>query len=168
MTRIVMVAYKMIRVLAVLMAILFTRTVNAAVTANSAILPQAPDRGIQKFTSASTPGTFTLLFTAGSNGSDCRGLIATSSDSISHQLTVELINSTTAYPLASINIGAAPTGGLSEVSLMSNQTVSGWAYDSPGNYVLRLVSGDTVNVTFATAITSGTTIQFFLTECGDY
>jgi hypothetical protein len=141
----------------------------AAVTANSVITAQTPNRGILQFTSSSSAGTYATLYTAGSNGSKCYGMQMTNSDSATHLVTVQLVNATVKY--GGVALTTVATAGFANAvppqSMMSAIVWPGLAVDSDGNPFIMLISGDTLQATFATAITAATVLNLQLT-CVDF
>lgn len=160
--------------LAVAVLLGLAASANAAVTANSPVTLQTPSRGTAQFTSSSSQGTYGTLYTAGSNGSRCEGLqINTNDPTATHLITIQLVNSTVKY-------GGPPTftlpvsGGAGQFIQQAIMATSGypgiWAglpTDSDGNQYLQMVSGDTLQVTFATAITAGDVVNLQIT-CSDF
>lgn len=149
---------------------------RAAFTSNSIIYPQTPiNRGILQFTSSSSAGTYGTLYTAGSNGSICNGMWTTNTDtSATHVLTVQVVNSSTKYGGVSVTTTEdAGFAGNAAQSLMSAVPPSltpvwvGLPVDSYGNSYLVLASGDTIQATFATAITSSDVVNLEV-SCADY
>ena len=135
-----------------------------AYTANSAILPQAFNRGVAKFIQGTdAPGTYKTLYTAGANADDVYGLIAVNNDGTAHLLTVEVVNSTTAYQSNAVTlpVNAGNNGTAVPVALMSPANWPGLPVDENGNPFLKLVSGDTLEVTYATSMGASGTIAFY-------
>lgn len=142
----------------------------AAVTPNSFVSPQTPNRGILQFTNASTPGTYGTLYTAGTNGSRCYSLWTTNSESTTtHLLTVQLVSSGTKYGGASItsNASAGFSAATPAQAVMAPATWPGLPVDQYGNPYVQLNNGDTLQATFTTTITSPQTLNF-VASCSDF
>ena len=143
----------------------------AATTPNSIISAQVPNRGIVQFLQGTdTAGTYKTLYTAGANGSKCFGMWSTNNDgSATHLLTVQIVNSAVKYGGMSItsvvNAGFANAAGAQ--NLMSATNWPGLPTDGNANPYFNLVSGDTVQATFATALTASTAINI-TAACVDY
>lgn len=144
--------------------------VLAAVTATP-VFVQTPNIGVQTFIQGTdTAGTYKTLYTGGSNGSKCTGLMAESNDnSATHLLTVEIIHSSTTVPMAAVTIplsGGASTYG-TPLNLMSSTNWPGLPVDSDGNPYFYLTNGDTLKATYATNLTSTDQINF-MAVCADF
>lgn len=143
---------------------------EAATTPNSVITAQTPNRGVVQFTSSSTAGTYATLYTAGSNGSRCNGMWMSNNDaSATHLVTVQIVNSSTKYggtALTSVS-SAGFANATPAQNLMSSTIWPGLPTDSDGNPYLQLVSGDTIQATFATSITSSDVVNIVV-SCADF
>ena len=162
----------MIRRSLVLLAALlfFSAEALAAVSPNSAITAQTPNRGLLQFTNSSTAGTYATLYTAGANGSICKAIWADNSDgSATHLITVQLVNGGTKYGgTASTSVSNAGFANATPPqSLFSTAIWPGLPLDQNGNPYLILVSGDTLQATFATAITASTQLDLHAV-CSDF
>lgn len=162
----------MIRLVSALFSLwLALAPVQAAVTANSFVAPQTPNRGVVQFLQgADTAGTYKTLYTAGANGSRCYGMWATNNDaSVLHLITVQVVSSTVKYggvALQSINNAGFATATPAQ-NLMSSTNWPGLPVDALGNPYLQLISGDTIQATFGTALTSSDVINIQVT-CADF
>ena len=161
-----------LRLFALLAAlIVLAPSADAAVTANSAITAQTPNRGIVQFLQGTdSAGTYKTLYTAGSNGSVCLGMVTNNSDgSATHLLTVQVVNSATKYGGAALTTvsSAGFANGAPPQSLMTPSVWPGLPLDSNGNPYILLINGDTLQATFATALTTSTLINIEVT-CYDY
>lgn len=158
------------RIVAAALAFLlaFSDAAWAATTPNSVVTAQTLKRGILQFTSSSSAGTYATLYTAGTDGSICRGMYSTNSDSATHLLTVQLFNGGTAYGgVALTSVASAGfANGTPPQSLMVPSIWTGLPIDNNGNPYIQLVSGDTIQVTFATAITAATVVNVYV-ACND-
>lgn len=138
---------------------------QAAVTANSIITPQTPNRGILQFLPASTPGTYVTAYTAGANGSKIVGLSMNNNDSATHVVTCAIFNATLNYGgvtlLSTASAGFA--SGTNGQSMLSSTLFPGGFTDANSNYGLILVSGDTLQCTYATAVTSAKQLDILVT-----
>jgi hypothetical protein len=143
----------------------------AAVTANSVVTPQTPNRGIAQFLQGTdTAGTYKTLYTGATNGSKCSALWETNNDgSATHLVTVEIVNSAVKY--GGVAVTSAVNDGYANAvpakNLMSATAWPGLPLDSDGNPFFFLASGDTLQATFATALTASTKISL-VTVCADF
>ena len=143
---------------------------DAATTPNSVITAQTPNRGVVQFTSSSTAGTYATLYTAGTNGSRCNAMWTTNNDaSATHLVTVQIVNTSVKYggtALTSVS-SAGFANATPAQNLMSSTVWPGLPTDSDSNPYLQLVTGDTLQATFATAITS-TDVLNIVVSCADF
>lgn len=145
-----------------LFSFFFVTNVLAAVTPNSVITPQTPNRGIVQFLQGTdTAGVYKTLYTAGVNGSKCVGMLANTNDATNNHLTtVQLVNATVKYGgvavlvLANAGFSNTVTGPLDLMAAWS-----GLPRDSDNNPVLLLVNGDTLQATFATALATSSVLN---------
>lgn len=137
-----------------------------ATTPNSAITPQTPNVGkVQFLQGTDVAGTYKSAYTGGANGSKIVAIYATSNDaSLAHLVTWQISSSTSAHcsPATSCFGGAAVTVPINAgfanaapaINLMSQGNWPG-PVDSDGNTFFFLPSSSyTIEVTFATALTS--------------
>lgn len=131
---------------------------QASVTANSVITPQTPNRGVVQFLQGTdSAGTYKTLYTAGANGSKIVGLSMNNNDAgATHLVTCQIVNSTVKYGGVALTStsSAGFVSGTNGQNLLSATLFPGGFTDANGNYALILVSGDTLQCTFATALTS--------------
>lgn len=139
----------------------------AAVTANSVVTAQTPNRGVVQFLQGTdVAGTYKTLYTAGANGSKCQALWENNNDaSATHLVTVEIVNSAVKY--GAVAVTTAVNDGYANGVPPKNLMWGGLPIDSDGNSFFFLASGDTLQATFATALTSSTKINL-VTICADY
>lgn len=143
----------------------------AATTPNSVVTPQTPSRGVVQFLQGTdTAGTYKTLYTGGSNGSKCWGGWETNNDaSVAHLITIEVVNSTVKYGGVAFN--TAVNDGYANSVPAKNWTSSaywtGLPQDSDGNFYFFLANGDTLQATFATALTTSDKINLEVT-CADF
>lgn len=143
----------------------------SAVTPNSIVTPQTPSRGVVQFLQGTdSAGTYKTLYTAGSNGSKCIAIWETNNDgSATHLITVEIVNSSVKY--GGVAVTTASNDGYANSTpaknLMSTANWPGLPIDSDGNPFFFLASGDTLQATFATALTSSTKVNL-VAICADY
>ena len=146
-------------------------TADAATTPNSAVLPQTPNRGVVQFLQGTdSAGTYKTLYTAGTNGSMCFGMwMSTNDGTATHLVTVQLVNSAVKYGGTAITtvLSAGFATGVPSQAVMTPAIWPGLYSDIIGNEYLFLVSGDTIQATFATALTSSTVINLSV-SCVDY
>ena len=143
----------------------------AAVTPNSIVTAQTVRRGVVQFLSGTdTAATYKTLYTAGVNGSKCFGMVETNNDAMAtHVVTAAVFNGTVNYGGTSI-VTVALDGYVNTAppkAMMSPATWPGLPIDANGNPFIYLVSGDTLQVTFATAITAMEWVNVFV-NCVDY
>lgn len=160
----------MLRTLSLLLSLLLPASAYAAVTANNIVTPQTPNRGVVQFLPASTPGAYSVLYTAGINGSKCFALWLTTNDATTHLVTIQLVNATINYGGMSIATGTSLPGFVTAVpslNLMSPSVWAGLPVDSDGNPYITLVSGDTLQATYTTAVTTAKAVNIVAT-CSDF
>lgn len=143
----------------------------AAVTPNSIVTAQTIKRGVVQFLQGTdVAGTYKTLYTAGANGSKCFGMVETNNDgSATHVVTVQVFNGAVGYGGTAI-ISASNDGFINTAppkAMMSPAAWPGLPIDANGNPFIYLVSGDTLQATFATALTSMDVLNIFV-SCVDY
>lgn len=142
-----------------------------AVTPNSFVSPQTPNRGIVQFLQGTdSAGTYKTLYSAGTNGSRCYGIWETNNDaSATHLVTLQLVNSAVKY--GGMAITTAESDGFANATpaknLISSTNWPGLPVDQYGNPYIQLVSGDTLQATFATNLTSSDLINI-VAVCADF
>lgn len=152
-----------------------------ATTPNSIVTPQTLQRGVVQFLQGTdTAGTYKTLYTAGASGSRCVALQTTNNDgSATHLLTFQIVNATVKYGGTAIttisNAGFAnstPAQIITKIPSFSPTIAATglpvWPLpeDSDGNAYIQMVSGDTLQVTFATVLTAATVINVYV-SCAD-
>lgn len=150
-----------------LISALFLTDAFAAVTANSPVTPQTPNRGVVQFLQGTdSAGTYKTLYTAGSNGSIVTGIYATTNDgTASHLVTCQVVNTAVKYGGAAVTIGGSTIGangfanGVPAVNFMSPINWPGLPLDMNANPYLFMISGDTLQCTYATTLTSSDLIN---------
>jgi hypothetical protein len=146
-------------------------TAEAAVTANSFVTSQTPNRGVVQFLQGTdSAGTYKTLYTAGSNGSRCNAIWSTNNDaSATHLLTLQIVNSTVKY--GGVAVTSVESAGFANAvpaqNLLSPTLWPGLPADQYGNAFIQLVSGDTLQATYATTLTSSDLINI-VAICSDY
>lgn len=141
-----------------LFLILFAFPALAATTPNSVITAQTPNRGIVQFLQGTdSPGTYKTVYTAGSNGSKIIGLFTNNNDgSATHLITCQVVNSAVKY--GGVALTSVSNAGFANATPAQNLLTPinwpGLPIDQDGNPYLYLISGDTLQCTFATALTS--------------
>jgi hypothetical protein len=157
--------------IALCLALLVITQLWAATTPNSFVTAQTPNRGIVQFLQGTdVAGTYKTLYTAAANGSKCNGMYLTSDDATSHLVTIQLTNGGIRYGGIAINSGTTTPGfanGAPAIQPMSQANWPGLPIDSDTNPYILLVSGDTIQATFATALTSSTRINIYV-SCADF
>jgi hypothetical protein len=145
--------------------------VRAAVTPNSIVTAQTPNRGVVQFLQGTdSAGTYKTLYTAGVNGSKCFGMYESNNDgSATHLVTVQIVNGGVKY--GGMAITTASNDGFANATpakaLMSSTNWPGLPVDGNGNPTIYLVSGDTLQATFATSLTSSDLINIYV-SCVDF
>lgn len=132
-----------------------------AVTPTPALI-QAANNGLASFIQGTdAAATYKTVLTAGANGSKVTGLIANTNDgTAAHVMTVSIKRSAVQYPVGNVNlpVNAGGDGVTAGVNLLDPTLVPGLPVDNDGQPYLLLKSGDTLEVTFATALTASKTI----------
>lgn len=152
------------KILSLALALLFVASpVFAAVTANSVVTAQTPNRGIVQFLQGTdSAGTYKTLYTAGANGSKISSLLMNNNDpSATHLVTCQIVNGGVKYggvALTSV-ISAGFVSGTPPQNMLTPAVWTGLPIDGNGNPYLTLISGDTLQCTFATAITAADLIN---------
>lgn len=163
----------MVKLLAVAMVGLLAAAcgAKAATTPNTFVTAQTPNRGIVQFLQGTdVAGTYKTIYTASANGSKCRALWSTNNDpSATHLLTVQIVNGGVKYGGMAITsvLSAGFANATPAQNLISAGNWPGLPLDSDGNPYIFLASGDTLQATFATAITSTDVINI-VANCDDY
>lgn len=109
-------------------------------------------------------GTYKTIFTAGANGSKITAVLANTTDgTASHVLTLRLNRSATGYTLINVTlpINAGGDGATASIDVLAGGSASllaGLPVDNDGQKYIFLESGDTLEMTFATALTTGKNI----------
>lgn len=144
---------------------------DAAVTANSNITPQTPNRGIVQFLQGTdAANTDKTLYTAGANGSICKGMTATTNDgSTAHLITVQLKNGSVDYGGTAVNVPVSSgfASGAPPVNMMSSTNWPGLPLDSDNNPFIYLISGDTLQAQYASTLTSAK-VANVIVVCSDF
>jgi hypothetical protein len=144
---------------------------EAATTPNSIVTPQTPSRGVVQFLQGTdTAGTYKTLYTAGANGSRCYGMVMNNNDaSTTHLVTVQIVNAAVKYGGTALNtvLSAGFVNGTPPQPLMSSSVWPGLPVDQYGNPYVQLVSGDTIQATFGTALTTSDLIDIYA-SCSDF
>jgi hypothetical protein len=142
---------------------------SAATTPNSFITPQTPNRGGVRFNQGTDgPLTYKTLYTAGANGSRCYTVLASNNDSVTHALVLTVYNAGTQY--LNIEITTSATAGNVSGTPPNNLIGAfsgGLPVDQNGNPFIQLISGDTLQMEYGTALTSATFIAGYA-YCVDY
>jgi hypothetical protein len=162
--------------------LLWFNIAQAAVTANNPITPQVINRAVAQFLQGTdAAGTYKTLYTAGSNGSRCVAVQTTNNDgSATHLLTFQLVNGGVKYGGTAITtVSSAGFANANPAQLITKvPSYSPWVpttglplwplpEDSDGNGFIEMISGDTLQVTFATNLTASTLINVYA-SCVDF
>ena len=140
--------------------------------------PQFTGTGWAEFTSANTPGTFVELYIGGGNAghasSDCNTPQVTSNDTATHTVTLRVYPSnnaggTLANPAYTSTVGISAQAGSSGTPAqpLFTSSLNSFPLDKNGNPYIRLMKGDQLQVTFATAVTGGDVLGVGI-SCSDY
>jgi hypothetical protein len=157
--------------IASLVGLLLASGAWAATTPNNIITTQTPNRGIVQFLQGTdAAGTYKTLYTASANGSKCTGMWMNNNDgSATHLVTVQIVNTAVKYggvALTSVSNAGFATGTPAQ-ALMASTIWPGLPVGSDGNPYIFIVSGDTIQATFATALTASTVINL-QAICADF
>lgn len=147
------------KLLLALSLLFLTSSAFAATTANSVVTAQTPKLALVQFLQGTdVAGTYKTLYTGSANGSKISGLWMNNNDpSATHLVTCQVVRSAVLY--GGVAITSVVSAGFSNVApsqnLMSSTTWPGLPLDSNGNpYIYLASASDSVQCTFATAITS--------------
>jgi hypothetical protein len=151
---------------------------DAAVTPNSQVTCQAPIASTVTFVQGTdVAGTYKTAITGGVNGTKIMGLWVTSNDgSLSHLVTVQFSTSTSAHcsPQSNCTGGAAITipsnsgfaAATPAINFLSPANWPGLPADASGNQFINMTgNSQTVEATFATALTASTQIALTVIAC---
>ena len=143
----------------------------AATTPNSAVRAQTPTEGrVQFLQGTDSAGTYKTLYTASANGTRCNGIWITNNDpSATHLVTCQIVNTAVKYGGAAITtvVSAGFTNANPAQNLISPVVWTGLPNDSANNPYVQMVSGDTLQCTFATALTASDLINI-VADCADF
>ena len=146
---------------------LFSFSAFAAVTPNNVITAQTPKNAVVQFLQGTdTALTYKTAYTAGTNGSKITALWMDNNDaSATHVVTCQIVNTAIKYGgvalLSVINAGFATA--VPPQSLLTPSVWAGLPIDGNGNPYMYLNSGDTLQCTFATALTASDQIDIHVT-----
>jgi hypothetical protein len=106
--------------------------------------------------------------TAGVNGSKYTALIATSTDTAAHDVTISRSNSGVYYPLGTVSVpaGAGMSSLAPSVNLLGG--IVGLPIDSDGNPYLQLITGDILTVNSTNTVTAAKLISVTAPAIGDF
>jgi hypothetical protein len=152
-----------------LVFVLISTQAFAATTPNSFVTPQAPNRGGVRFVQGiDAPLTFKTLYTAGANGSRCYAVLSTNNDSATHPLVLAIFNSGNPFILAQVTTAAlaGQTAGVPPTNLIA-AFAGALPVDQNGNSFIQLISGDTLQLEYATSLTASTNITG-IAFCSDF
>lgn len=143
----------------------------AATTPNSIVTPQTVNRGIVQFLQGTdSAGTYKTLYTSGANGSRCYAMWMNNNDgSATHLVTVQIVNGGVKYGGTALTTvsSAGFANGTPAQSLMTPSVWPGLPLDPNGNPYIQLISGDTIQATFATTLTASDLINIVVI-CADF
>lgn len=142
-----------------------------AVTPNSFVTPQTPKLAVVQFLQGTdSAGTYKTLYTGGSNGSKCNAMYITSNDGTAHLVTIQVVRSGVFYGGIAISTGTTTPGFANSappINPMSSTNWPGLPVDSSGQPYIILQSADTIQATFATALTASDLINI-VAVCSDF
>ena len=110
-------------------------------------------------------GTYKTIYTAGSSGSKIVAInVSTDDGSATHVLNLTLTRSATDYIIGSytLPVNSGTDGSAASIDLLRggpNTLIPGLPLDNDGQRYLFLESGDTLRMTFATALTASKRIN---------
>lgn len=147
----------------------------AAVAVNSIVTPQTPKDGLVQFLQGTdSAGTYKTLYTGNTTGnaagSVCRAVVETNNDaSATHLITIQVVNGGVKYGgTAFTTVSSDGFANATPPKNVMDPTIwPGLPRDSDGNPFLFLANGDTLQATFATALTSTDLINLYAV-CADY
>ena len=136
-----------------------------AVTATP-VLPQTPKITPQNFVQGTdAAATYKTLYTAGANGSKIVAInVVTDDGTATHVLTLALTRSSVNYGIGAytIPINSGTDGAAAAIDLLKggpSTLIPGLPFDNDGQRYLLMESGDTLRMTFATALTASKRID---------
>jgi hypothetical protein len=115
-------------------------------------------------------GTYKTLYTGGANGSKCIAIWENNNDgSAAHLVTIEVVNSAVKYGGVAITTASNQgyVSGTPSVNFFNQAVWPGLPVDSDGNPFIFLANGDTLQATFATALTTSDKINL-VAVCSDF
>jgi hypothetical protein len=146
-----------------LLALLLPFAAEAATTPNTFTAPITPNMVVSQFTSSSSAGTYVTVYTAGANGDVLNAIEVSTNDNTAtaHVFTCGIFASTTQYVSTSFTLVKPATNTYigTTTNVLSTTNWPGLPVDQNGNPYLMIPANDTVQCTFATAITASDFIQ---------
>ncbi len=126
---------------------------------NTPVFIQNPKAGAVSFTSADSANSKKTLVTADADGTKVVAVMSTSSDTSDRIAQLWLTRSATSYLLGSVIVpDLSGTDGVNPtVNLLDTTMVPSLPVDNDGQPYILLESGDTLQVSFTTAITAAKT-----------
>jgi hypothetical protein len=120
----------------------------------------SPNVGVVQILNADASNQKTV-FTAGASGSKVSALMATSTDTSSRILQVSITRSATNYIIGSVTvpIAAGTDGVTAAVDLLGSTLLPGVPTDNDGTHYILLKSGDTINISSTTTVTTAKTVS---------
>lgn len=102
------------------------------------------------------------VFTPGASGSKVTALIATSSDTVSRDVTLGVTRSAIFYPLCTVTIPitAGQVAATAAVNFLSSTNAPGLPVDNDGQVYLFLASTDILQVKSLTTVTAAKELDF--------
>jgi hypothetical protein len=143
----------------------------AAVTPNSPVFMQTPTVGKVQFVQGTdSTGTYKTLYTAGTNGARCNAMWLTTDDgTATHLVTVQVVSGGIRWGgvAALTTVSQGFVSGTPALNLLAPTLWPGLPLDSDGNPYIQLATGDTLQATYATALTAATRINLVV-SCGEF
>ena len=127
---------------------------------NTGVFPQAPTLDLVQILPADTTTQKTLV-TCTTNGTKIVGVIVSSTDTATRDVTLALVRSATSYTIntVTIAINAGSVAGTPPVNMMSATNAPGLPLDSDGNPFFYCNTGDTVKVNVGTTVTAAKAVN---------
>lgn len=140
----------------------------AAVTPNSIVTAQGFNTASHtvQFLNADSAGTYKIVYTGQTNGSKCNAIWLITNDTATHVVQFQFATQTTVIsgitggrggPAITTTAAGALTAYAAPINVLASWT--GLPTGTDGNPYLQVTSSDSIQVTFATTVTSGAAIS---------
>jgi hypothetical protein len=129
------------------------------------VLVQAPKIGLVQIANADA-STQKVVVTAGANGTKVVSLTAASSDTAARVLQISVGRGGTNYIIGSVSVpaGAGTNGTSPSVNLLASTLLPGLPVDNDGQPYVFLQTGDVLQVSSTTTVTSNTLVHLSAIE----